>query len=134
MEPEQADLNAPEPPQPSPSEPRDKASHLKAHRWAKGTSGNPGGRKKGESLTAMLRRVLEQEHNGRPIGEILVERLVKEALTGKLPHLKEVFDRIEGRAKERHEVTGMDGQQLIIEIVPAEAPPNPARAEEGHGT
>jgi hypothetical protein len=132
VEPEHTEPGIPGPETPS-AEPRDKAAHLKAHRWAKGTSGNPGGRKKGESLTAMLRRVLEQEHNGRPIGEILVERLVKEALSGKLPHLKEVFDRIEGRAKERHEVTGMDGQQLIIEIVPAQPPPNAPPAEQGHG-
>jgi len=41
-----------------------------ATRWKPGQSGNPGGRPKGESITALLRRVLEQEHHGRPLKEM----------------------------------------------------------------
>jgi len=91
------------------------------HQFKPGQSGNPGGRKKGESLTAMLRKVLEREHNGRPIGELLVERLVKEALAGKLPHLKEVLDRVEGRAVERMKVDAQVRSPAMV-ILPIPLP------------
>jgi len=93
----------------------------KEYQFKPGQSGNPGGRKKGESLTAMLRKVLEREHNGRPIGELLVERLVKEALAGKLPHLKEVLDRVEGRVVERMQVDA-EVRQGGIMVLPISAP------------
>src|SRR5206468_9547493 len=88
------------------------------YRWKPGQSGNPSGKGQRESLTAMLRRVLEREHNGKPIGELLVERLVKEALTGKLPHIKEVLDRVEGKVKEKLQVEGA-GAGCIVFHVPA---------------
>jgi len=75
-------------------------------RWKKGQSGNPGGRPKGESLVALMRRVLEREHNGRPLMEVLAERLVKEALAGKFPFAKEVLDRVEGKVQDKLEVSG----------------------------
>lgn len=103
-EPEQLDQNRagaePGEPPPAPPRPRRPLPPVE-HQFKPGQSGNPGGRPKGTSLTAVLRRVLEREHQGRPIGELLVERLVKEALSGKLPHLKEVLDRVEGRVVER---------------------------------
>jgi hypothetical protein len=75
------------------------------YRWKPGQSGNPGGRPKGESVNALLRRVLEQEHNGKQIKEILIERLVKEAIAGKYNFLREVLDRLEGRPAQRVELS-----------------------------
>jgi hypothetical protein len=75
------------------------------HQWKPGQSGNPGGRPKGLSITAALRTLLEKEHNGKTLAEILADRWMKDALEGKFPHLKELLDRTEGRPEERHEVT-----------------------------
>jgi hypothetical protein len=69
--------------------------------WKPGQSGNPGGRPKGQSITARLRAVLEQEHNGKALMDLLAERIAKEALAGKFHFVKEVLDRLDGRAKER---------------------------------
>src|SRR4051812_48420625 len=88
------------------------------YRWKPGQSGNPGGKGQRESLTAMLRRVLEKEHNGKPIGELLVERLVKEALSGKLPHIKEVLDRVEGKVKEKLQLEGAGAACVVFQVPP----------------
>jgi hypothetical protein len=78
----------------------------KEHQFRKGQSGNPGGRPKNESVTATIRRMLQGEHNGRPIQDILVERMIKEALSGKYPFLRELLDRAEGRPNQKVEVSG----------------------------
>jgi hypothetical protein len=83
-------------------------------RWKPGQSGNPGGRPKGESIVALLRRVLEQEHHGRPLKEILAERLVKEALAGKHAFVKELLDRVEGPVNQRHEVKQSNDVRIIV--------------------
>jgi Family of unknown function (DUF5681) len=75
------------------------------HRWKPGQSGNPGGRPKGRTLTGVLRELVQQDHGGRPIVEVLAQRILKEALTGKFPFAKEVWDRLDGRPGETHEVT-----------------------------
>ena len=74
-------------------------------RWKPGQSGNPGGRPKGESIVALMRRVLERDHHGKPLSEVLAERIIKEALAGKPAMVKEVLDRLEGPVNQRHEVT-----------------------------
>jgi hypothetical protein len=82
-----------------------RAERLRPYRWKPGQSGNPGGRPKNDSITSRLRRVLASEHNGREIADLIAERLIKEALSGKFPFLKELLDRTEGAALERHRVT-----------------------------
>lgn len=82
------------------------ADRIRPFMWKKGQSGNPGGRPRNESLTARLRRVLAQEHNGREIADLIAERIVKEALSGKFPFAKELLDRLEGvpgKEKPAHE-------------------------------
>lgn len=37
------------------------AAHLQKYKWPKGKSGNPGGRKKGTSITALMRRMLAKD-------------------------------------------------------------------------
>jgi Ca2+-transporting ATPase len=46
------------------------------YRWRKGQSGNPGGRPKGRSVTAAIRELLEHEHNGKPIADLIAEQLL----------------------------------------------------------
>jgi hypothetical protein len=75
-----------------------------ATRWKPGQSGNPGGRPKGESIVSLLRKVLEQEHNGKALKELVAERIVKEALSGKHAFVKEMLDRLEGPVGQTHKV------------------------------
>ncbi|MEX2218510.1 MAG: DUF5681 domain-containing protein [Phycisphaerales bacterium] len=85
--------------------PRYKPGGVTGKGWKPGQSGNPGGRPRGESITATLRRlVAETEHNGRPIQDLLAEVLLKEALKGKYPFAREILERLDGRVSERHEV------------------------------
>jgi len=79
------------------------ADRIRPYQWKPGQSGNPNGRPKGESLTAKLRRVLETEHNGRAIADLIAERIVKEALSGKFPFAKELLDRLDGLATSPHQ-------------------------------
>lgn len=85
------------------------------HQFKKGNRANPGGRPKGQSITARVRRVLEQEHNGKALMDLLAERLVKEALAGKFAFVKEVLERIDGRVTEKHEVT-MDSAKALAQM------------------
>jgi hypothetical protein len=74
------------------------------HRWKKGVSGNPGGRPKGSGVTGALRTLLEQIHNGKPLKEVLAERWLKDALSGKPAHLQMLLDRTEGKVRDEHDV------------------------------
>ncbi|MEX2218512.1 MAG: DUF5681 domain-containing protein [Phycisphaerales bacterium] len=92
------------------------ADRLAAHRWPRGTSGNPGGRPRGGGLTALIRRRLDETHNGKTIAEILVDALIKGAAQGKHQHLKELLDRVEGKVADRVQV-GEPGEGLVINVV-----------------
>jgi hypothetical protein len=61
-----------------------------------GKSGNPTGAKPGRSLTARLRAVLEQDHNGKTVGQALIDVVTREALKGDFRFAKEILDRIDG--------------------------------------
>jgi len=112
---EQADEQAPEggwggrnPPPPS-------------TRWKKGQSGNPGGRRKGAvNLHALLLRELSKDE-GR-LAEVVVKVMIREAAKGKFPFAKEIFDRLEGKAVERHKIEtvtdpdAVDPRQVMAEL------------------
>lgn len=85
-----------------------------AYRWKKGQSGNPGGRPKNESLLSILRRKLQEEHNGKTLAEIVVEALLKGAVQGKPEHLKELLNRVEGKVTDKHELTGAEGGPVRV--------------------
>ncbi len=87
------------------------------HQFKKGRSGNPGGRPKGTSVTAELRRLLDEAHNGKAIATLLAERMVRDALAGKAGAAKELLDRAEGKVTERVEVQG--GGAYVVLNVPA---------------
>lgn len=66
-----------------------------------GKSGNPGGRPKGRSITAELNRLLDEglpDWPGVDLRAKLAETAVREALAGKGPALKEVWERSDGKA------------------------------------
>jgi hypothetical protein len=61
--------------------------------------------------------VLEQEHNGKALMDLLAERIAKEALSGKHPFVKEVLDRLEGPVNQKHDVNHSDEVRIVVEDV-----------------
>src|SRR5678816_1769372 len=96
------------PPKPPP------AAHLAPHKWKKGQSGNPGGRPKGRTVTAALRELATTEHNGKPLVDLLAERLMKEALSGKFTFAKEVIERLDGKVVEKSEIKTQGEQKVYV--------------------
>lgn len=70
-----------------------------------GQSGNPGGRPKGKSLTALLRERLDEVDpaTGKTIAEMVVEGWVNAARDGNVPAIKEALDRTEGKVPDKLE-------------------------------
>jgi hypothetical protein len=92
-----------------------------------GTSGNPGGRPKGPSLTTYLRKHLADPANEKirdtfrkqgfdvsdeaTNGEVLALIMVQRAMMGDSRMITQVLDRVEGKAKGTLEVSGkVDGE------------------------
>lgn len=70
-----------------------------------GQSGNPGGRPKGKSLTALLRERLDEVDpaTGKTIAEMVVEGWINAARDGNVPAIKEALDRTEGKVPDKLE-------------------------------
>ena len=81
-------------------------------RWKKGQSGNPKGRPKGRTLADRLANKLDA--NDGELAEMLVKVLIREAGKGKFQHMREIFDRIDGRVTEKREITGAEGGPIEI--------------------
>jgi hypothetical protein len=88
-------------------------------RFKQGTSGNPGGRKKGsQNVKTILETVLSSEilvtENGKPepvpILEALIKRLVHDGLKGNLRAIKDLLDRYE-----RHVGSEPDREEELAE-------------------
>jgi hypothetical protein len=87
------------------------AEHLSEYKWAKGQSGNPKGRPKGTlSLTTQLKAYLAD--NPLRVRK-LIEALYVMAVTGNYQAMAEIFNRVDGRVVEKHEIEG----QLPIKLV-----------------
>jgi hypothetical protein len=73
-----------------------------------GQSGNPGGKRKGQSLTAKIAAILERDTlggkrlpGGLSVADVLAEAIVKQACLGKFPFAKEVLERLDGKVPDR---------------------------------
>ncbi len=73
-----------------------------------GQSGNPGGRKPGRSLTALINDVLEGKTlgdkplpKGRTAMEMLAEAIVSHAIKGRSQYMKELYERLYGKVPDR---------------------------------
>jgi hypothetical protein len=88
------------------------------HRFKKGRSGNPGGRPKGTSITAILRELLNRPtEDGRVVAEELADVFIERAKAGQFKFAKEILDRTEGKVPDRVEVSGKDGKPLAVLVL-----------------
>ena len=69
--------------------------------WKPGESGNPGGRPKGTSITARLRKLVEK--NEGEVADALCKAIVKAGLKGDYRFVKEILDRLDGPVKQQIE-------------------------------
>ena len=72
--------------------------------FAPGLSGNPNGRPKGQSITSIIRAMLDREDEanpGRTKGEQLATVMVREALAGDVKFAKMLWERVEGKVPDR---------------------------------
>jgi hypothetical protein len=87
-------------------------ANLEAHRYPPGTSGNPGGVKKGlrEAYNALLDEVDPQ--TGKTHARLIAEAVVKGAERGEVNAAHEVFSATENS---KHELSGPGGGPIQIE-------------------
>ena len=83
--------------------------------WRKGQSGNPKGRpKESLSLTNYLRQFLKR--NPKEVHNVVMA-LLTAAKTGNIQALQEIFNRIDGKVIERHELEGALPITLVFQPV-----------------
>ncbi len=83
--------------------------------FVKGKSGNQGGRPKAslsEALRLYISRNNPSDEQKRTYRECLIEKLVMSAMAGDLYAIREVFDRVDGKA--RQVIEGSDENPLSI--------------------
>lgn len=90
------------------------------HQFKPGQSGNPAGKKKGtKNLSTILRELVECEMDvidpftkkteKKKVSEILMLKLVKKGMNDEdLASIKEIFDRLEGKAAQRIDFGGSE--------------------------
>ncbi len=73
--------------------------------WAKGTSGNPGGRPRRDVLTEALKAQLaSDDSDGRTFAEQIAAVRIKHALRGDVRAIREIADRTEGRPRQQFNI------------------------------
>ena len=98
--------------------------------FAKGYSGNPGGRPKGPSLSAILADVLNEndpENPDRTNAETIIRLMVSNAKRGDFKFILAIVDRIEGKpgiTADDDDMDTLDGaRKLLIGANPANSTP-----------
>jgi len=85
-------------------------------RWGKGNSGNPNGRpRRGNTLADELRKVLNRKGpDGKKNNVAIAEKLVELARSGEVKAIREIFDRVDGRALQPIEHGGVGGAKNVL--------------------
>ena len=106
------------------AKPRGNPAKITAFRWKRGQSGNPKGRPRKESLTDILHAVLAeripkaQDPRQSQLAHALIRNFVLEAIRTKdTAMFAEIFNRIEGKVKDRIAVGGDDAGPIQVERV-----------------
>lgn len=85
--------------------------------FVKGVSGNPSGRPKKLPITDALREELAKRGNHNVRNDIAIARiLVKMAIAGDAAAIREIADRVEGKARQRTEISGPDGAAIPFDL------------------
>lgn len=85
--------------------------------FKKGQTGNPNGRPKGSSLRdikVVLQDLLSQEKNGTQLIDGLMSVVVNKALKGDLKAVDMLLSYTFGKATQRTEITGSEGEPIQI--------------------
>jgi len=99
--------------------------------FKEGQSGNPSGRPKGvRNLSTILKEMLEEEievnidgvKSRKQFQEVIIRKLLKKANDGEIRAITEIFDRVEGKAKQEVKFDGVI-QQPPKFIVNQSGPP-----------
>ena len=90
----------------------DKAPWLKKHQFKKGESGNPGGRPKGTSIEAQLRKRLSEGEAGDKLVDSLITVALRQALNGDFRFWNTILERVDGKVADR--IAGPDGGGLTV--------------------
>lgn len=97
--------------------------------WQKGTSGNPGGKKKGtinlktsleNALSHLITLTMDGQSKMIPACDALAMRYVNSGLNGKIRDIDAIFDRIErtiGRAKEQETETSEEDREILKRVL-----------------
>jgi hypothetical protein len=95
----------------------EKAAQLAAarERAAEANLGNTNSNKVNRIMNDTLRRVLIQDEALR--ARTITEALVAKAEDGDVSAIREVFDRMEGKAVAKTELSGAEGKDLVINVV-----------------
>jgi hypothetical protein len=89
--------------------------------WAKGQSGNPGGRVDDKPMREAIELELAQEQDAPDFdgevrkfrrGRLVARALVNKAIDGDVAAIKDVIDRMDGKPPQAH--TGPDGKDGIL--------------------
>lgn len=91
--------------------------------WKKGQSGNPAGPKIDKPWRDALALALSERDwsSLRAIADVVVQR----ALDGDMLAVKEIGDRLDGKAKQQTEMTGSEGGPLIVQVIRFAGDPTP---------
>lgn len=115
------------------------AEDIIEHQFKPGESGNPNGRPKGsKNISTIIREFMDEEMTvvdpikkkemSRKISEIVVLKLIKKAIQDEdLGSIKELIDRLEGKAAQRIDFSGADGvkkSEISLRIFDAVPPTN----------
>jgi hypothetical protein len=96
------------------------------NQFKEGESGNPNGRPKGtKNLSTILKAMLEEDvevvidgkKERRQFQEVIIRKLLKKANDGDIRAINEIFDRVEGKAKQELNVTSVDLSPVITTMV-----------------